>query len=289
VLIEAVAGVSVLEIHKDQLRPDTRLVLESDAGGVVLSSGKVDLPAVLRRGGDKPLELAMSADPANPVMKVDGQESARARGLWIDLCVRQKDPIVRLKLTNLTYATAKFVQGDADVAAMDQPNPVAGRAFNPPPPGAGGNGSLDRAKRAVFELRIKGPDGKMVRWSNIGGQPFVLTTWTTDAQIKEAVEFVKWWLSSGIQHQFSAAGGQSAVKSVYSDPKYVTYRPWNRTWAPSLDWQNDVWHVPQFFELLTQQQDQFDRAITGKQNAKTTLDNIAKFQQNLLSEAGLIK
>jgi multiple sugar transport system substrate-binding protein len=134
-----------------------------------------------------------------------------------------------------------------------------------------------------------GPDGKMVRWSNIGGQPFVLTTWTTDAQIKEAVEFVKWWLSPAIQHQFAAAGGQSAIKSVYSDPKYVTYRPWNRAWAPSLDWQKDVWHVPQFFELLTEQQDQLDLAITGKQNAKTTLENIAKFQQNLLTEAGLIQ
>jgi multiple sugar transport system substrate-binding protein len=134
-----------------------------------------------------------------------------------------------------------------------------------------------------------GADGKMVRWSNIGGQPFVLTTWTTDAQIKEAVEFVKWWLSPAIQHQFAAGGGQSAVKSVYSDPKYVTYRPWNRAWASSLDWQKDVWHVPQFFELLTQQQDQFDLAITGKQNAKTTLDNIAKFQQRLLKEAGLIQ
>jgi multiple sugar transport system substrate-binding protein len=134
-----------------------------------------------------------------------------------------------------------------------------------------------------------GADGKMVRWSNIGGQPFVLTTWTTDVQIKEAVEFVKWWLSPAIQHQFAAGGGQSAVKSVYSDPKYVTYRPWNRAWAPSLDWQKDVWHVPQFFELLTQQQDQFDLAITGKQNAKTTLDNIAKFQQRLLKEAGLIQ
>ena len=38
----------------------------------------------------------------------------------------------------------------------------------------------------------------------------------------------------------------------------------------ALDWQKDVWHVPQFFELLTQQQDQFDLAITGKQDAKTT-------------------
>ena len=159
-----------------------------------------------------------------------------------------------------------------------------------------GEASLDPKTSRVSDKLVfgmmpgtMGPDGKIVRWSNIGGQPFVLTTWTTDSQIKEAAEFVKWWLSSGIQHQFAAAGGQSAIKSVYSDPKYATYRPWNGAWAPSLDWQKDVWHVPQFFELLTQQQDQFDRAITGKQNAKTTLDNIAKFQQNLLSEAGLIK
>ena len=47
--------------------------------------------------------------------------------------------------------------------------------------------------------------------------------------------------------------------------------------------------MPQFFELLTQQQDQLDLAITGKQDAKTTLDNIAKFQQRLLKEAGLIQ
>jgi multiple sugar transport system substrate-binding protein len=159
-----------------------------------------------------------------------------------------------------------------------------------------GEASLDPktskvSDKLVFGLMpgTPGPDGKMVRWSNIGGQPFVLTTWTTDAQIKEAVEFVKWWLSPEIQHEFAAAGGQSAIKSVYTDPKYVTYRPWNRAWAPSLDWQKDVWHVPQFFELLTQEQDQLDLAITGKQDAKTTLDNIAKFQQNLLTEVGLIQ
>jgi multiple sugar transport system substrate-binding protein len=157
-------------------------------------------------------------------------------------------------------------------------------------------GSLDPKTSKVSDKLVfgmmpgtTGADGKMVRWSNIGGQPFVLTTWTTDAQIKEAVEFVKWWLSPPLQHQFAAAGGQSAIKAVYSDPKYVTYRPWNRTWAPSLDWQKDVWHVPQFFELLTQQQDQLDLAITGKQNGKATLDNIAKFQQRLLKEAGLIQ
>jgi multiple sugar transport system substrate-binding protein len=135
----------------------------------------------------------------------------------------------------------------------------------------------------------KGPDGKIVRWSNIGGQPFVLMTWNTDTQTKEAVDFVKWWLSKETQHAYAAQGGQSAIKSVYNDPKYVGYRPWNRTWAASLDWQKDVWHVPEFFELLVQQQEQIDLAVTGKQDAKTTLDNIAAFQEKLLKEAGRIE
>ena len=89
--------------------------------------------------------------------------------------------------------------------------------------------------------------------------------------------------------QFAAAGGQSAIKSVYKDPKYVTYRPWNRTWAPGLEWQKDAWHIPEFFELLVQGQEQYDLAITGKQDAKTTMDNIAAFQEKLLKEAGHIK
>ena len=100
---------------------------------------------------------------------------------------------------------------------------------------------------------------------------------------------MKWWLSPEVQHQFAAAGGQSAIKSVYNDPKYVTYRPWNRTWAPGLEWQKDTWHIPEFFELLVQGQEQYDLAITGKQDAKTTLDNIAAFQEKLLKEAGHIQ
>ncbi|PHR95293.1 MAG: ABC transporter [Blastopirellula sp.] len=136
---------------------------------------------------------------------------------------------------------------------------------------------------------LRKADGRIDRSSNIGGQPFVIMTWTEGQEIIEAVDFVKWWLSSDIQHQFAAAGGQSAIKAVYNDPKYVTYRPWNRTWASGLEWQRDVWHIPQFFELLVQQQEQFDLAITGKQDAKTTLGNIASFQQRLLEDAGLIQ
>ena len=111
-------------------------------------------------------------------------------------------------------------------------------------------------------------DGEIVRWSNIGGQPFVLTTWNSDTVIKEALDFCKWWLSTPVQHEFASRGGQSGLQSVYTTPEYMEYRPWNHAFGPSLDWQRDVWHIPEFFELLVQQQEEFDKAITGQISAR---------------------
>ena len=136
---------------------------------------------------------------------------------------------------------------------------------------------------------LKMDDGNIVRWSNIGGQPFVLTTWNSDTVIREAVDFVKWWLSEETQIQFAKLGGQSGRKSVFNSPEYASYRPWNHALAPSLDWQKDVWHIPEFFELLVQQQEEFDKAITGLKSANEALDSIAEFQQELLIEAGRIQ
>ncbi len=136
---------------------------------------------------------------------------------------------------------------------------------------------------------LKKADGSLDRTANIGGQPFVLMTWNTPEIEREAIDFVKWWLSEDIQKKFAAAGGQSGIKAVYSSPEYLEYRPWNHAFGPSLEWQKDVWHVPEFMELLIQQQEEFDKAITGQQSAKDTLDNIATFQDELLRESGRIE
>ncbi len=136
---------------------------------------------------------------------------------------------------------------------------------------------------------LRQADGKISRWSNIGGQPFVLTTWNSDEVTREAIDFVKWWLSKDTQIAFAKAGGQSGLRSVHGVPEYADYRPWNHAFGPSLDWQKDVWHIPEFFELLVQQQEEFDKAITGQKSAKDALDAIAKFQQELLIEAGRIE
>ena len=136
---------------------------------------------------------------------------------------------------------------------------------------------------------LRMPDGTINRTANIGGQPFVLTTWNSDEVIREAVDFVKWWLSTPVQTMFAQAGGQSGLISVHTGPDYASFRPWNHAFGPSLQWQRDVWHIPEFFELLVQQQEEFDKAITGQQGAKEALDAIAAFQQELLTEAGHIE
>ncbi len=132
-------------------------------------------------------------------------------------------------------------------------------------------------------------DGTLDRTANIGGQPFVLTTWNDAETEAEAIDFVKWWLSKETQIRFAKAGGQSGLKSVYDTPEYATYRPWNAAFGPSLDWQRDVWHVPEFMELLNQQQEEFDKAITGQLTAQEALDSIAEFQDELLRESDRIQ
>ncbi len=108
--------------------------------------------------------------------------------------------------------------------------------------------------------------------------------------VTESLELVKWWLSPETQLEFAKKGsGNAALQSVMSSSGYNDINPWNRGHAEVLPYQRDVWHTPEFFELLTQQQEEFDKAITGQVTAKEALDAIAKFQQELLTEAGRIE
>jgi multiple sugar transport system substrate-binding protein len=132
-------------------------------------------------------------------------------------------------------------------------------------------------------------DGSISRWMNIGGQPFVLTTWNSDEVVKEGLDIVKWWLSPEVQEKFVKAGGQSGMLGVMDNPAYATWAPYNRAYLDNYRWQKDVFHIPEFFPLLTEQQEEFDKAITGQESAKQALDTIAAFQDKLLREAGRIK
>ena len=117
----------------------------------------------------------------------------------------------------------------------------------------------------------------------------MLTTWNNDEVIKEALDIVKWWLSKPVQINFVKSGGQSGMLSVMDDPAYATWAPYNRAYLDNYKWQKDVWHIPEFFPLLVEQQEQFDKAITGQITAKQALDTVAAFQDKLLRDDGKIK
>lgn len=132
-------------------------------------------------------------------------------------------------------------------------------------------------------------NGELDRSGNLGGQPFVLTTWNDEDTIAEALDLVTWWLSEDTQIAAVQAGGQSGMMSVLNNPDYDSWAPWNAQYRQSLPWQRDLWHVPEMFEMLTQQQEEFDRAITGQISAEEALNNIAEFQDELLRDAGRLE
>jgi multiple sugar transport system substrate-binding protein len=103
------------------------------------------------------------------------------------------------------------------------------------------------------------------------------------------LDIVKWWLSKPVQINFVKHGGQSGMLSVLDMPDYANWAPYNRAFADNYQWQKDIWHIPEFFPLLTEQQEQFDKAITGQISAKQALDAVAAYQDKTLKEAGRIK
>ena len=142
-------------------------------------------------------------------------------------------------------------------------------------------------KFAVAQLPGKRKaDGSLNRYWNVGGQPFVLTTWNNDEVVNEALNFVKWWLSNDTQTAFAKKGGSLALVSLNTKPGYNDYKPWNRAFVDSLGYQRDIWHVPEFFELLTQQQEMLNAVVAGQKSASDALDAIAKNQDTVLREAG---
>lgn len=197
---------------------------------------------------------------------------------YVDL-LKYSPPVAKTGQMGIFAINDLYMQGK--IAAIVNWNAVSASSLDP-------KSSKVSDKTAVAAPPGTMQNGELVRWDVMGGQPFVLTTWNSDEVVKESLNVVKWWLSKDVQLNFAKSGGSSALQSVMSMPEYDGIKPWNRAHKNQLKWQKDFWHVPEFFELLTQQQEEFDKAITGQVSAKEAMDAIAKFQQALLTESGRI-
>ncbi|MBT7636701.1 MAG: extracellular solute-binding protein, partial [Rhodospirillaceae bacterium] len=211
---------------------------------------------------------------------VNSDASVKGFQHYIDL-LKWSPPVAKTGQMGIFAIQELFMQGK--VAAIINWAGLAPPALDPK--------TSKYADKTAFALTpgLRGKDGKISRWDNLGGQPFVLTTWNSEEVVKEALEVVKWWMSEEVQLDFAKNGGESGLMSVMARPDYNDIRPWNRAHVELLESQKDVWHVPEYFEMLTQSQEEFDKAITGQKTAKQAMDAIAQFQQELLTEAGRIQ
>lgn len=216
---------------------------------------------------------------AQAVGVVNSDEAVRGLEKYLDL-LQYSPPVAKTGQMDIFAINDLYMQGK--IAAIINWNAVSATSIDPSV-----SKVADKTSVALPPGTQNGGD-ELDRWDIMGGQPFVLTTWNDDEVVQESLNIVKWWLSADTQLNFAKSGGSSALQSVMSMPEYNDIKPWNRAHKEVLKWQKDFWHVPEFFELLTQQQEQFDKAITGQISAKDALDSIAAFQQELLTEVGRI-
>ena len=259
-------------------------VAEDDFYGVAFQAGKgYDFSSmqinsmVWDYGGD--IWDETSTKPAGGV--VNSPTAIAATEKYMDL-LKWAPPVAKTGQMDIFVIQDLYAQGK--VAAIVDWVGVAGPVMDPK--------ASKVADRTAFAQApgARKPDGTINRSANIGGQPFVLTTWNSDEVVHEALDIVKWWTSKPVQVKFvKEGGGQSGMLSVLNDPAYGTWSPYARAFADNVQWQKDIWHIPEFFPLLTEQQEQFDKMITGQISPKQALDTIAAYQDKTLKEAGRIK
>ena len=83
--------------------------------------------------------------------------------------------------------------------------------------------------------------------------------------------------------------GFTANTAILSSEAFKAASPYNRAFSESLDLLQDFWNVPVFNELLSASQQHIGEALDGVKSSKEALDELAKAQQQIMKEAGLLQ
>ena len=101
---------------------------------------------------------------------------------------------------------------------------------------------------------------------------------------------VAWFVLTKIQKQWiTKPAGFTANTAILSSGEFAAAAPYNAAFAASLDHVRDFWNVPVFGQLLAPAQQHLGEALDGKKSPKEALDEIAKEQEEILRDAGLIE
>ncbi len=117
----------------------------------------------------------------------------------------------------------------------------------------------------------------------LGGQGISVSAYTKNKDA--ALAFLKWFESKDEQLEWIKVGGYSARLSILATDTFLKAAPYNAVFAESYKLVKDFWNLPEYSDMLIVQGEQLNLAITGQEDSKTALDNIAKAQQAILDKA----
>lgn len=133
----------------------------------------------------------------------------------------------------------------------------------------------------------EGPEGKK-RLYTVGGQPWVINKYNSDAQMRVAIDFMRWWYQPDVQLEFARRGGNPCDKATLERSDFDQIQPWFKAYKFMLDGRSkDFWHHPNYSRMLSVQQEAFTSYMTGQtDDPMAALTHAACQQQQILHDAG---
>ncbi|MDB5074066.1 MAG: transporter periplasmic protein [Chloroflexi bacterium] len=128
--------------------------------------------------------------------------------------------------------------------------------------------------------------GTTSRVAPLGGMGLSLSSYASQADQQEILKFVKWFLTPRIQQEWYTMGATPANNVILQSAGFKAAQPWNPLTAQVFSMVKDFWNMPEYSTMLKVMNDGINASMTGQNNAKTTLDTIAKKQAAILGATG---
>ncbi|HZT41894.1 MAG TPA: extracellular solute-binding protein [Chthonomonadaceae bacterium] len=131
------------------------------------------------------------------------------------------------------------------------------------------------------------PAGPAGHYISLGGQGISISAYSKRQD--DAKKFLAWFESADVQQKWAQKGGLTANKAVLASPQFLSYAPYNKTFAESQKYFRDFYNNPEYADLLNACQQHFNAVASGTEQPKQALDALAAEHTTILQKAGDLK
>ncbi len=120
----------------------------------------------------------------------------------------------------------------------------------------------------------------------LGGMGMHISSYVSEEQQAEALNFMKWFEQADIQKKWAAAGGVPSRTDALESPEFLEAAPFNQVYTDSVSRLRDMWNVPEYAKLIDIENTNVNAALNGAEDPAEALDKIAEQQQGVLDSGG---